>query len=148
MLTKTKVTILLLSLAYLLVRYVGDISHPTTSIMFLAGIFFYFGMFDFLLSKKNIISTILLSISLIAFLYKAVPSIPFFYNNFDPGTIAFLTILPFLIRFNKNEAARMTLFIFFLIPLMVFTKNEGIAETVAIATYLCIGLLAVRNDTI
>lgn len=148
MLTKNHIILLLLSLSYLLVQYVGDIPHPTISIFYMAGIFLYFGMFDFLFTKKKLAVTIILTISIIAFLYKAVPSLPIFYNNFDPGTIAFLVIMPFLLNLSRNDGARITLFIFFLIPLMVFTKNDGVAETVAIVTYLCIGLLAIRNDTI
>lgn len=148
----------LLLLSYLLVLYTTNIDLTALSILLVLVFFINIGLLNFItrfVEEKNIkltlkkegIIALLLSISIIAFLQSGWKGTPFLYDNFDPGTMAFFILVPFifLLKLTKDEVARITLLIFLLIPFMIFTKQESIAETAAIATYLCIGMLAFKK---
>ena len=153
----TKISILFLILSFLLVQHIPGIDHVLFSIIALLIFFVLSDRCNFtyrfienrqdknIVFTKEFISTLILSVSLIGFLYVGWDFIPLLHDNFDPGTLAFLIFLPFLLLLKKDEMAQTTFFIFLIIPIMVFTKREGIAETAAIATYLCFGILAFRN---
>lgn len=146
-------------MSFLLIQQIAAINRILSFLLILIVVFIYMGFLKFNTyfvinhpdSKKSFtkefISAILLAVSIIAFIQPAGSQIPFYYENIDPGSLAFFLLLPFilLLKLRGNEIAQITILLFLLIPFGKFIGMDGAAETVSITTFLCLGLLAVKR---